>query len=267
MAIRTISRRSEWLTLLLAVGYLAILTLQVRKGSQSILGTVALTAFGPLLSAYDSASRISREGFQAYFWQRDAVLRAEQLAAENRQLQGRLEISRGFEKEILELRQLVNAPKPQGVQVIGARALVQYGEPFGRYLVVSCDTAETIPIGAGVMGPTGAVGRVQARVGGLYRVLLVTDPNSATGVISERTGVHGVAVGEGQLLRVRWVTNEADVKGGDVFVTSGDDGIFPPGVRMGTVTSVADGGDYLKKIILAPLSDMDQLTWVLILKK
>jgi rod shape-determining protein MreC len=86
-------------------------------------------------------------------------------------------------------------------------------------------------------------------------------------VVSDRTGVHGVAVGEGRFLSVRWVTNEADVQAGDVFLTSGEDGFYPPGIRMGTVTSVQDGGDYLKKITLSPFTKTDQLAWVLLLKK
>lgn len=267
MVLQKISRRPEVLLFVLTVGYLVLLTVQVRQGSQTVLNNLALTALGPFLSAFDSASRVTREGFQAYVWQRDAALKAEQLAAENRALQGRLELSRQQEKEILELRELLNAPKPENVEVVGARVLSQFGAPFGRYLLVSSESERLIADGTAVMGPHGAVGRIQGKMGDLYKVLLVTDPNSAAGVVSDRTGVHGVAVGEGRFLTVRWVTNEADVQAGDVFLTSGEDGFYPPGIRVGTVTSVQDGGDYLKKITLSPFSKMDQLTWVLLLKK
>jgi len=267
LILNRMSRRPEMLVLALTVGYLTLLTVQVRTGSRTVLSNLALTALGPFISAYDSASRLTREGVQAYVWQRDAVLNSERLAAENRALQGRLEISRTMEKEILQLRELIKAPRPDNVEVIGARALTQFGAPFGRYLLVSCSSAYVIPDGTAVMGPQGAVGRIQGTMGSLYKVLLVTDPNSAMGVVSERAGVHGVAVGEGRFLRVRWVTNEADVQAGDLFVTSGEDGFYPPGVRVGTATAVKDGGDYLKKITLSPFSQMDELTWVLLLKK
>jgi len=266
MSSRFANRRPEILLVLIGVGFFVALTVQVRRGERSVLGNAALAAFGPLLSAYDSASRLTREGLQAYLWQRDAALEAERLAAENRVLLGRLEMARQTEKEVLELRGLLRAPKPPGVDFIAGRALTQYGAPFSRYLLVSCDTRYLIPDSTPVIGPDGAVGRVQGSSGSQYKVLLITDPSSAVGVASERAGVRGVAVGRGKDLEVRWVSNESDVKAGDLFSTSGEDGVFPAGIRLGTVEEVKDGGDYLKKIQLSPASKLDQLTWVLLLR-
>ncbi len=267
MSRRSPIRRPEVLLVLLMAGYLVLLGWQVRRGTQSALSSLALGAFGPFLSIYDSANRLTREGLQDYFWQRDAAVKAERLEEDNRELQGRLEISQALEKEVLQLRELIKAPKPTGYQVFGARALTEFGVPFGRYLLVSCRSDLSFPDRTPVIGPQGAVGRVQTRIGPLYRILLVTDPSSAVGVMSDRSGVHGVAVGEGRSLSVRWVSNEADVKAGDLFVTSGEDGIFPPGIRMGTVTEVSDGPDYLKRITLSPASRLGDLMWVLLLRK
>lgn len=267
MDLKPAARRPEALLALLAVGFFVLLTMQVRRGSQSFLGNVALAAFGPLLSAYDSASRLTREGFQAYVWQRDSALQVERLAAENRALQGQIELSRSLEKEVLALRDLIQAPKPPSVEIIGGRALTQYGAPFSRYLLVSCDRRFFIPEGTAVMGPGGAAGRVQGSSAGLYKVILLTDPSSAAGVVCDRSGAKGVAVGKGDDMDVRWISNEADVRVGDQFSTSGEDGVFPAGLRVGTAVSVEDGGDYLKKITLAPSSQMGQLTWVLFLRK
>jgi rod shape-determining protein MreC len=111
------------------------------------------------------------------------------------------------------------------------------------------------------------VGRVQGASGELYKVILLTDPSSAVGVVCDRSAVKGVAVGKGNDMNVRWVSNESDVRVGDQFSTSGEDGVFPAGLRVGTAVSVEDGGDYLKKITLAPSSQMDRLTWVLLLRK
>ena len=267
MDLKPAARRPEVLLILIVLGLFMLLTVQVRRGGQSVLGNMALAAFGPLLSAYDSASRLTREGFQAYVWQKNAALEAERLAAENRVLQGRLELSRPLEKEVLTLRDLVNAPRPQGYEVLGARALTQYGAPFSRYLLVSCDSRYFIPEGTPVMGPGGAVGRIQGTSGSLHKVILLTDPSSAVGVVSERSGVKGVAVGKGSDMDVRWISNEMDVRVGDQFTTSGEDGVFPQGLRVGTAVSVQDGGDYLKKITMAPAVQMDELTWVLLMRK
>jgi rod shape-determining protein MreC len=260
-------RRAEFLLVLFAAGFLVLLTVQIRRGGQSLLGNLALAAFGPLLSAYDGASRLTREGLQAYLWQKNAALEAERLAAENRELKGRLALSREAEAEVLALRELLKAPKPRDVEVIAGRALTKYGEPFGRYLLVSCDARYRVPDSTPVIDAAGVVGRVQGSSASQYRVLLVTDPASSVGVACERTGVRGVAVGRGGDLEVRWVSNEAEVKAGDVFATSGEDGIFPAGLRVGTVESAENGPDYLKRIRLNPMAGLDQLTWVLLIRR
>ncbi len=261
------SRRPELLLLLFTVGYLVALTLQVRRGGQTVLGGTALALFGPVLTAYNSAARFSQEGFDAYLWQRDAALRAEALSRENLALRGELQRVQPLADENARLRRLLDVPPPPAVRLVGGRALMRYGEPFGRYLLVSCDPAAPVFPDTPVLDPDGVVGKVQASSGNFYRVLLVTDPSSAVGVMTARTGARGVAVGDGRAIEVSWVTNEADVRPGDRFVTSGEDGVFPPGISVGTAIAVSDGGDYLKRITLRPAAALDTLTWVVLAVK
>ena len=56
MSLKPSQRRSEAVLALLLLGFFVMLTMQVRRGGQSFLGNMALAAFGPLLSTYDSAS-------------------------------------------------------------------------------------------------------------------------------------------------------------------------------------------------------------------
>lgn len=261
-----LSRRPEVLLLLIVVGYLIFLTVQVRHGEKTVFGNLAMAAFGPFLSVFNEASRLTREGMQAYVWQQDAALRAEKAEMKNRELEARIQLDHHLEQEIIRLRALIHAPRPKDLDIVGGRALTQFGAPFGRYLLVSCPPDLSVPDGTPVMSTEGAVGRVIGKAGGLFRVLMITDPNSAVGVVSARTGVNAVAVGAGDHLMVRWVSNEADVKVGDEFMTSGEDGFFPAGVNVCVVTSVENGSDYLKKITAAPLAKLDRLSWVLLLK-
>lgn len=268
MAKALASRRPEALLVLIAVAYLIALSLQVRRGGQTVLGGMALALFGPALTAYDAAAGSAREGLDAYFWQRDAALRAQALERENAALRGELRLSDSLRLENDRLRGLLSVPALPGARLVVGRALMQYGEPFGRYLLVRCPTppAPIFP-GTPVLDPSGLVGKTQGSSGGFYRVLLVTDPGLAVGVLSSRTRDHGVAVGEGRRIEVRYVTNESDVAVGDRFLTSGEDGIFPEGIPVGDVAEVSDGGDYLKRIRLKPAASLDNLTWVLLAVK
>jgi len=262
------SRRPEALLVLFAAGYLAALTLQVRRGGETVLGGLALTLFRPALSAYDAASRFAREGSDAYLWQRDAALRSETLERENSQLRSEQRFTEALIQENAKLRSLLAVPAPPSSRLAGARALMRYGEPFGRYLLVDCE-APPAPVfpDTPVLDSDGLVGKVQGSSGRFYRVLLVTDAGLAVGVMSERTRVHGVTAGEGRRIAVRFVTNEADVQPGDRFVTSGEDGVFPAGLPVGTVESAEDGGDYMKRITLKPAAALDNLSWVLLAVK
>jgi len=265
MASPPFARQPVALMLLLVGGFVAGLTLQVRRGENTLFKDAAMVAFSPFLSAFDAASRLTREGARAYVLQRDAALRAERLEAENRILRTQLLLAQNLARENLELRNLLKAPRPEGLEVIGGRALTQFGAPFGRYLLISC--ASPLSDDTPVISSRGVVGRVRGRAGDLYRILAVTDPSSALGVCSERTGARGVAVGSGDHLAVRYVSNEADVQVGDVFVTSGEDGIFPPGLRVGATAEAENGGDYLKRVRLDPSADLRNLAWVLVLRR
>lgn len=264
MASAPLSRRSLVLAVLLAGGFVVALTFQIRRGERSLLGQAALTLFGPVLSAFDGASRFAREGWEAWIYQHEALQRAERLKAENRELKARLLLESHLEEENRTLRELLRAAPPPQMQPFAVRVFTRFGAPFGRYYLVS--SSLPLPDDTPLLTERGLVGRVKGRVGALYRVVAATDPSSAAGVVSERTGVKGVAVGAGDRLVVRYVSNEADVQTGDVFATSGEDGLFPPGLRVGTVVEVADGGDYLKKIQLRPAVDPQALQWALALR-
>lgn len=262
------SRRPEVLLTLFTVGYLVALSLQVRHGDQTALGAFSLTLFRPALSAYGVASSFTREGLDAYLWQRDAALRSEALARENAALKIHLSQAEVKERENDRLRALLGVSPPPGSRLVGARALMHYGEPFGRTLFVQCDNlSSAAATGAPVLVPEGLVGKVHSASGGHFRVHLVTDPNLSVGVKSERTGVLGVAAGDGKRVNVRYIINEADVAVEDRFLTSGEDGLFPPGIPVGIVEEVADGGDYLKRIQMRPCAQLDDLGWVLLAVK
>lgn len=260
-------QKPEQLLIVLLLVYVLALGFQVKKGDQTVLGKFALTAFLPLLNGAEMSIRTFKEGLQAYLWQKDLALDNEQMKKENLALRGEISVLKPLADENSKLRALLSAPPPDNYKFSVARAIILYGAPFTRSLLLSVQDSLLIQPKSPVVDTGGVVGRIEEVSGGKARVILLTDPASAIGIMDDRSNVHGVAVGEGKLLRVRYVTNEADVREGDLFVTSGEDGVFPPGLPVGRVTAVDDGGDYLKKISLTPSASLESLTWVEILHK
>src|SRR4029453_18736691 len=113
-----------------------------------------------------------------------------------------------------------------------------------------------------VIAPTGVIGRVVTPTAHASKVQLLIDRNAAAAALIERSRAQGVVVGAGEpLLRLSYVSDIADVKVGDVVVTSGLEGIYPKGYVIGKVERVNRGN---KDIRVRPSVDFNRLEEVLV---
>src|SRR6185437_7776929 len=106
----------------------------------------------------------------------------------------------------------------------------------------------------GVIGQTTHVGEFSAEV------LLITDPESAIPVLVERTGLRTIAVGAGDSasLALPYLPGNADIKSGDLLLTSGLGGVFPAGYPVAKVTEVhRDAVQPLAQVLAAPFANVD----------
>jgi len=128
-------------------------------------------------------------------------------------------------------------------------------------------TSSGVKKGMAVETPAGIIGKVVSVYGPVASmVLLITDSNFAAGVISRNHRVHGTLKGdEGRsVVKIDDVQNEQTVDADEWFYTSGEDGIFPKGLRAGQVTTVRTGKT-LKEIYLTPSGFQNGLEEVLII--
>ena len=106
----------------------------------------------------------------------------------------------------------------------------------------------------GVIGQTTHIGEVSAEV------ILITDPESAIPVQVERTGLKTIAVGAGDSasLALPYLPGNADIKTGDLLITSGLGGVFPAGYPVGKVTEVhRDAVQPLAQVLASPFANVD----------
>ena len=96
-----------------------------------------------------------------------------------------------------------------------------------------------------VVTPDGIVGKVLEVYPFASQVLSVTDAGFAAAVVSQKNHARGVLKGTGNSsAKVDYVPSGQKVEVGETFYTSGDDRIFPSGMPVGKVTSVADGATF-----------------------
>ncbi len=119
--------------------------------------------------------------------------------------------------------------------------------------------------GMAVVTPDGIVGKIIAAYPISSEVLLITDPEFAAGVISQKSQVKGTLKGQGTpQCKVDYIPSEEKVETGEWFYTSGDDRIFPRGFPVGMVTGARSGQPF-REIYLEPSGLRHGLEDVLIL--
>jgi rod shape-determining protein MreC len=108
-----------------------------------------------------------------------------------------------------------------------------------KVVLVNRGSAEGVMRGMAVVTPDGIVGKVINAYPTAAQVMLVTDPDFAAGVVSQKTEARGTMKGQGKpLCKVDYVPMGEKVEVGEVFYTSGDDRVFPRGFAVGVVKSV-----------------------------
>jgi rod shape-determining protein MreC len=121
-----------------------------------------------------------------------------------------------------------------------------------KVVFVDRGTVSGVQRGMAVVTPDGIVGKVIAAYPTASQVLLITDPDFAAGVVTQKSQVHGTLKGQGTpQCKVDYVAFEEKVEPGEWVYTSGDDRIFPRGFPVGIVKAVRPGQPF-KEILVEP---------------
>jgi rod shape-determining protein MreC len=140
--------------------------------------------------------------------------------------------------------------------------------PVARLLSVRISSGERQGVfqGMSVVTPDGIVGQVIRTTGGYADVALVMDPQSRVGVRVQRSRARGTAAGAGGgPLKLENMLRTEDVEDGDLIITSGTDGVYPPGLVVGRVANLEkkEHGMFQRADIL-PAVDTTKLEEVLV---
>ncbi len=178
--------------------------------------------------------------------------RVEQLAQENARL-----------RALLELRPAVT------VRTQAAEVLYEAPDPFSHKLFLDRGSQHGIAAGSPVIDEAGVLGQVTRVYPYSSEVTLLVDKDAAIPVVNTRTQHRSAAFGsgDGRTLELRFVASNDDVQAGDPLVTSGGDGVYPPGLAVGRVAEVDRRADSaFARIALKPAAPPDTVRHVLVLE-
>lgn len=150
-----------------------------------------------------------------------------------------------LEGENRRLKALLGIVDPAARPVAAARLIGSTAASARRFAVLSAGSAQGVRAGQPVRSAAGLIGRVIETGSGTARVLLVTDPENVVPVRRARDGLPAFVEGKSDgRIAIRLLNMGVNpLRKGDVFVTSGSGGLYPPGIPVAVVTDVLhDGG-------------------------
>jgi rod shape-determining protein MreC len=204
------------------------------------------------LDGLNAAQRAEREA-------REALARQAQQAQRSLQL----------ERDNASLRALLDLRPALEVRSLAAEVLYEAADPFSHKWVIGRGSSHGVVLGSPVLDPSGVVGQVTRVYGQIAEVTLLSDKEAAIPVLNARTGQRAAAFGGagGGLMELRFTSANADVRVGDAMVTSGLDGVYPPGLPVATVHALdrrVETG--FARVTLAPAAAPDGVRFVLVLE-
>jgi len=164
------------------------------------------------------------------------------------------------------LRNLLNFRKTMTNQVLVAEVIGQDPSPWFKTIIIDKGKSDGVEKGLPVVVPEGITGQIVDISYNYSKVLLIIDQNSAVDALVQRTRARGLIKGQsdGRCLS-KYVLRKDDVKVGDTVVSSGLDGVFPKGLRVGYVTEIVKrNSGIFQEVTVMPYVDFEKLEEVLV---
>ena len=207
-------------------------------------------------------------------WQRYvALLDVEQENRELREQVARLESERLAFREALvlsgQLQRVAQMRREFEVPLLPSQVVGQDASAWSNALLLDRGRSSNVRSGMPVMVEQGLVGLVSATTPHAARAMLILDRRSAVDAMIQRSRARGLVrgLGTGELEFVFMVRGD-DVQVGDEVLSSGVGGVYPKGVRVGSITAVhAERAELLHTALVKPAVDFGRLEQVFVMLK
>jgi rod shape-determining protein MreC len=259
------SKKAVWIVLAVAlVLHTGLISLQGRRRiDASFIRMWILDSLGPIEKLVDRSSHGIFSVWDRYIALIGLHDENERLKGENDKLRMQIATDREAVLEAQRVRELAGLQDPGIGKTIVANVI---GRDAGRSQTVTIDKgrAHGVKTDSAVITASGIVGRVILSSNFFSIVQLITDSQSAVGVMVESTRRQGIVKGTGGInLELDYIDDDSDLKDGDKFLTSGLDRIYPKGLPLGVITTVGPRRGLIKTVEVQPSADLGRLEEVL----
>ncbi len=166
----------------------------------------------------------------------------ERLREENARLLAWKEAALKLEAKVARFEALLNVQVDPSISYVTGRVVGDSGGPFVETIIANVGSNQGVESGQAVIDADGLIGRIVATGSEASRILLLTDLNSRVPVVVEPSQTRAVLAGDNSVWpRLEFLPALSPVAAGDRVVTSGDGGLLPPGLPIGSLVETEDG--------------------------
>lgn len=215
----------------------------------------------PLVWMAQAPARFTDQCQHHFASRQKLIVENERLRQEQFLQAARLQKLTALEAENLRLHTLLNASPRIGENLKVAEILQMDADPFSHNILINKGRHHNVTVGQPIVDDHGVMGEIVKVYANTSRAILVTDASHAIPVENVRNGVRGIIVGTGSInaLELQYVPTTSDIQEGDVMVTSGMGGRYPPGYPVGTVTKInQDKRESFANIHLRPAAQLER---------
>jgi rod shape-determining protein MreC len=168
------------------------------------------------------------------------------------------------------LRSLLASPLRSEIQKMVVEVISVDSDPYSDQIVINRGASDGVYEGQPVLDALGIVGQILHVGQASSRVILITDISHSVPVRVQRNGLRLLASGSGQIDKLihNFVPQSADIKVGDLLVTSGLGGKYPEGYPVAVVSFVSknESREFVQ-IFSTPIAQIDRLRYLLLLSE
>jgi rod shape-determining protein MreC len=236
---------------------------RLLQTTRSLLGTVV----SPIYVIADSPYLMGREAGRTLATRDLLMAENQRLEQQNLRLAERAQQFVALQEENARLRALLGSRQRLGAEVLVAELIGVVPAPNTFQVEIDKGAADGVFVGQAVIDADGLFGQVVEVAQFTSRVMLLVDAAHAVPVQVNRNDIRSIAAGTGRIdrLELEYVPVTADIREGDLLVSSGLGGHFPRGYPVGKVVSViVDPTQPYAQVIARPLAALDRSRHVLL---
>jgi rod shape-determining protein MreC len=194
---------------------------------------------------------------------------------QNRELQDEIARLRLEQAQLAEdamqghrLQEMLKFQQHYVASTVAAQIIGNSGTDQSRVLYIDKGASDGLKVDQAVITPDGIVGKLREVFPHTAQVLVINDPSSGAGVLLASTRIRAILHGsQGGRIVISNLTPDSRIKPGEQVLTSGGDQVYPRGLNVGTIESIAPDPDHqpYTTIVVKPAANLFQLEEVLII--